>query len=261
MIIATVVVDQKTPLLQGKPAWLCPLGSETALEHLLRTVVRGPFGVTIVASTPHDSARVKELLSGFAVQHVEAPAGTALLSAALKFGRDYRERWQKVMSAAKARFGDEEEGESRKHKPARSPDKKGWAGMKGSADVKVRGLARSFDRDGVMIFPADHPAMTLELQAQLVEAFAREASDKGDTARPLAQPVHAGERGYPILADLTAAAEIEALPSSANFDHWLLQQLPRIQDVPVQNAGAVTVLRSEEDRENICKLLKIKPQP
>src|SRR4051794_39155000 len=111
MIIATVVVGQNAPHLHGKPAWLSTLGDETALERQLRTVVRGPFGVTIVVSAPQDSEPVKNLLSGFAVQHVEAPAGTALLSTALKFGRDYRERWQKVMSEAKARFGDEAEDE------------------------------------------------------------------------------------------------------------------------------------------------------
>jgi CTP:molybdopterin cytidylyltransferase MocA len=260
MIISIVIVDQLE--LHGKPACLVELGEETALEHLVRTVLRGPFGVIIVAAPSELSARVKEALDGFAVQHVEGASGQPLLAAALKFGRDYRERWERVMAEARAHFGEDADDDKRAAKAACKPikgaAKVGWAGFKSSADVKVRGLARSFDRDGVMVFPADHPAISLELQAQMVEAFGREAADKGANAKPLAQAVHAGQRGYPIVIDLPISNEVQALSVSTRFDDWLLSQLPRIQDVSVQDAGAVSVLRSEGDYENICRLLKIK---
>ena len=266
MIIAIVVVDKSDVLLQGKPPYFAALNAETALEHLVRTVLRGPFGVTVVASAPQFANQVKEHLSGFAVQYVASGSGLQLLSAALKFAADYRERWLKVMLAAKARFAGQADEEDEDVKPSPRPQRKGadrkdWATLKSSADVKVRGLARSFDRDGIIVFPANRPAISLELQAQMVEAFGRESSDKGPNARPIAQVVHAGMRGYPVIMDLAVAKEVEALPVSASFDDWLLQQLSRIQDVPVQDAGAVSVLQTEDDLAEISRLLKLKTQP
>jgi hypothetical protein len=265
MIIAIVVVDNSDLRLHGKAPCFAELGKEAALEHLVRTVVRGPFGVTIVAATPHNSSEIKKLLGGFAVQFVDAASDQQLLSAALKFAADYRLRWEKVMADAKARFAgkdDDDEDDSRKQirKPGGKGGAKDWANLKSSSDVKVRGLARSFDRDGIMLFPADRPAISLELQAQMVEAFGREQADKGAKARPIAQAVFAGERGYPVILDLPAAKELEVLPPATNFDDWLLAQLVRIQDVPVQDRGATSILRTENDLSEIMSLLKLKAQ-
>jgi hypothetical protein len=264
MIIGIVVVDNSDAQLHAKAPYFAALGKESALEHLVRTVVRGPFGVTIVVASPHNSIEIKKLLGGFAVQFVDAGTDQHLLSAALKFAADYRQRWEKVMADAKARFAgkddEDEEDDKQIRKSGKKEGGKDWANLKSSADVKVRGLARSFDRDGIILFPADRPAITLELQAQMVEAFGREQADKGAKARPIAQAVHAGERGYPVVMDLSVVKEVEGLPAETKFDDWLLAQLARIQDVPVQDRGATSVLRNNDDLSEIMRLLKLPPQ-
>ena len=52
-------------------AYFAKANGGTALEVLAGTVLRGPFGGTLVAAHPAIAARVKETLAGFAVQFVD----------------------------------------------------------------------------------------------------------------------------------------------------------------------------------------------
>ena len=279
MIIAVILADKLTPLVQNLPPFLLPLNDETSLERVARVVLRGPFGGTVVAAHSKYQAEVRDALSGFAVQHVTLPAAAApgtvgALAPALKFAEDFRARWERARAAAAARFNDDDDddeeddddGAAREAKtPAPAPASqrgkkrtgaaaKDWARHSKNADVKVRGLARSFERDGIMLFRAERPLIKPELQAQMVEAFARESAEKKDKARPFAQAVHAGIRAYPILFDRNVIPEISRVAAGTKFDDWLLGQLARTQDVQVQDAGAVESLDSESDYERLQEL-------
>ena len=276
MILALILADKVQPLIDARPPFLLPLHEETALERLVRVVLRGPFGGTIVAADAAFSADVKNALSGFVVQHVALPSaaqGTVgALAPALKFAEEFRARWERAMAAANARFKDESDddgddndddtpaknpkGPPRKSQPGHAHAPQDWGRHSKNADVKIRGLARSFERDGVMLFRAERPLLRPELQAQLVEAFARESADKRDQARPFAQAVHQGVRAYPVLLSRAVIPEITALPPSTLFDDWLLNQLKRIQDVQVEDAGVLESLSSAEDYERIKRELE-----
>ncbi len=104
-----------------------------------------------------------------------------------------------------------------------------WAKHKQSADVKIRGLARSFDRDGVLAIPADCVEIGKEDLARMVEAFAREG--QAAQPRPFAQAVRSGVRGWPVILSLEGASEVEALDKSVVITEWLLKNVERIQDV------------------------------
>lgn len=259
MIIAIVILDRIQPQLDNKDPYFLTLGTETVLERVARTVLRGPFAGTIIASDAAFSARAKETLDGFAVQHVEA-ATPDLIQSALKQADSFRQRWKKAMAAAKARFGDSSTAEKKSstRKDDKTARKEDWDKHKGDPDVKLRGLARSFDRDGVMLFRANQPLLTIEFQAQLIENFAREGVDKGSAARPFTQAVYEGERGYPMLIDFENVAEVTALPPATDFSKWLLQHLDRVKDVNGDKAQGLQ-LRSDADYREACLRLKVKP--
>jgi hypothetical protein len=260
MIVAVVVLEQSSSKIKNNEPPFVPLKDEVALEHLARIVLRGPFGVTVVASATEYFTRAKEVLSGFALQHVKLKSNTCGITEAVGAAISFRERWQKLMSDAATRFGSEDDDDEEPAKKSKGKGAKAdWTRHRASPDVKVRGLARSFDRDGIIIFPANRPAISPELQAQMVEAFGREGADKGGAARPIAQSVYQGQRGYPVIIDMSIAAEVAALPLDTNFDDWLMKNLSRIQDVNVQHAGAVAVLKNEQDYDDLCALLKIDP--
>ena len=264
MIVAIILADRLEPLIHGQAPYFLPVSGdgdiedeedgETVLERLTRTVLRGPFGGTIVAAAPEHEARIKELLSGFAVQHLKLSPARAHVSEALMFAEAFRARWQKAMAAAAQRFpvieesdDEEEEAEAspKGKKAVRRPQAKGkpapqeWSKHHKSADVKIRGLARSFERDGVILFRGEQPISRPDLQAQVVEAFGREGAEKAGAARPMAQAVYQSVRGYPVLLSVDAAKEAAALPRATDFDDWLLQQLKRVQDVSVDDPAAI----------------------
>lgn len=285
MIIALILADQTAPLIRNSLPYLLPVGDESVIERVARVVLRGPFGATVIASPASSAKELKSALNGFVVQYatlpIAGPGTMASLTAALKFSEEFRARWEKARAAAAQRFNaddddedDEEEeddddeggaapskspGKSRttssKSQPASKDTRAEWSKHSANADVKVRGLARSFERDGVMLFRGESPLLRPELQAQMVESFAREAQQKGPKARPFAQAVHAGARGFPVLIDRAAIAEVMALPPSVVFDDWLLDQLTRVQDVQLQEGAALERIRNEEDYAALLKTL------
>ena len=260
MIIALVILDRTQPFLHNNAPcfakWPGPASADGAdsslLEQLVSTVLRGPFGGTIVALHPEPAEAAQEQLHGFAVHPFTikniAAGPHAAWSEGLAAAAAFRERWEKAMAAAQSRFkGAQTPGD---HAPAKNT----LAEHRANKDVKIRGLARSFDRDGVMLFRGDYPAMSLELQAQLVDAFGKESPVAA--ARPIAQAVHQGSRGYPVILNLDAAREVQALPPATDFDAWLLKNLSRVQDVNVEYWGAAAPLHSAGDYDDLCEKLK-----
>lgn len=258
MIVALIILDRTEPKLQDKASCLLAFHKGSVLEHMLGTVLRGPFGGTIVALHPDFADAAQEQLSGFAAHPLVvdsiAQGPHAAMREGLAAAAKLRERWEKAMAAAASRFAPESESPAKiSGKKNESVGKAAFSAHRASKDVKIRGLARSFDRDGVILFSGEYPAMSLELQAQLVEAFGREGADKGASARPYAQAVHQGKRGYPILMSLDAAREVSQLSASTDFDAWLLQRVERIQDVTTDAWGAVAPLRTVEDYAELCR--------
>jgi len=266
MIIALVILDRTQPFLQNNAPCFAklpaahasgpenPPADSSLLEHLVSTVLRGPFGGTIVALHNDLAEAAQEQLHGFAVhpftvKNIAAGPHAAWIEG-LAAAAAFRERWEKAMAAAQSRFQGAPGRSSSGAQPA--PPKNTWAEHRASKDVKIRGLARSFDRDGVIVFRGDYPAMSLELQSQLVDAFGKEAS----SPRPIAQAVYQGRRGYPLILNLDAAKEVQSLSLNTDLDAWLLQNLPRIQDVNVEYWGAAAPLHSTEDYDDLCEKLK-----
>ncbi len=224
MIIALILIDADTQ--SGGP-------DTGHLDALTRTILRGPFGLTLVAARSAQIATAQAQLSGYAIQIVDVASSAphALLIEGLAHARQARARWEKARAAAVSRFGEDAEPQ-RTDQPEARRGAGDWSKLQQSPDVKLRGLARSFQRDGVMLIRADTPALSLELQAQIVEAFAREGS-RVPSARPITQTVRGGMRDYPVLLGLEVAQEVEALPPATDFDEWLLANLARIHDVNV----------------------------
>ena len=232
MIVAIVLADQ-----EGAPsdALFAENNDETAIERVTGTVLRGPFGGTLVAAHPTLLKDVQEALTGFAVQYVEISSNSnpsenvhSILITALKASDAFRTRWAKAMAAANGRF----EKSGTQNQDAGNPNPSAeWSKLKQSADVKIRGLARSFDRDGVLIIPGDAAFIKKEHLAQMVEAFARDGQQP--QAHPFAQAVSNGERSWPVIMSWEGAQEVMKLPPSTDFSKWLLQNLERVCDVKI----------------------------
>ena len=160
VILAAKSGGDATQYFDGAP-------SESLIECVAAAVLRGPFGGVLVAAHPQIAARVREKLHGFAVQFVEtAQARNAdeVRAAGLKAAADFRARWEKARAAAAGRFAG-----------AGGQD---WSKHKQHADVKVRGLARSFDRDGVLLVPGDALNLSKEKLAELIEKFTQQSADE-----------------------------------------------------------------------------------
>src|SRR3989442_277040 len=121
MIVSVILADRTEPLIGGKLPYELPAGSETVIERVARTVLRGPFGGTIVVAPASHIGKLKPLLEGFAVHWIDSGAGPAELGleAGLHFATVLRERWEQAMSRAAAQFSvsdREETAKSREQK-------------------------------------------------------------------------------------------------------------------------------------------------
>lgn len=229
MIVAIVLADSDEI---GHKAYFETANDETVIERVTATVLRGPFGGTLVAAHPSNRDAIREALSGFAVQYVDVSptisGSQPILAIALKAADAFRTRWEKAMAAATGRFdkfSDKTPSESR----AKSNDADEWSKLKKNPDVKIRGLARSFDRDGILIAPADALEINKEHLAQMVEVFAREGQQPNP--KPFAQGISGGLRGWPVLMTWDGALEIAALPAGTRLSDWLLKNVERVCDV------------------------------
>ncbi|HLX64401.1 MAG TPA: hypothetical protein VKX17_24215 [Planctomycetota bacterium] len=229
MIVAILLADKSDP---DSARYFAANGGATVIERVASTVLRGPFGGTLVAARPEISAKIKDSLQGFALQIVEtsgAKSGAhSILIEGLKAAEAFRARWEKAMAAAALRF-QKSPGKEAGGKSGGAPGD--WNKHKQSADVKIRGLARSFERDGVLVLPADSVEIGKEQLARMVEAFARD----GQEARPHAfvQAVIDGARGWPVIMSPDAAREVAALPVETVFAKWLVKDIERVKDVGI----------------------------
>ena len=294
MIIAVVLADRTTPEVQGQPLYALPCGGESVLERVTRIVLRGPFGATIVVAPHGRRDAVAALLKGFSVKIIESEAADAAqprphaaLIAALAYAEKVRERWARAMATAAASYSVSEQDEvnktsTQKGEPHTGPSTQTptppqgtgktdpWAKLRTSSNIRLRGLARSFEREGVIVFRADRPLLRPELQAAVVEAFGRDTSGvsgrlmpikateiegKISTGRRFSQAVYAGKRGYPVVMNVDAAHEVQALPPETDFDAWLTEHHDRVRDVPVDDPAAVEAILTEADYQRLCAKL------
>ena len=228
MLVAVLLADKSGPAAEcyfaHAPQKKGAAESLSVLEQTASTLLRGPFGGVLLSAHPLLKKRVRETLNGFALQFVDVPVNAQtpqeILAAGLSAAATFRERWERARAAANARF----------QKPSSEKEKSGgdWAKHKQHADVKIRGLASSFDRDGVLLVPADYAEIRAEEIAASVERFARDG--QAAQAHPFAQGIKDGVRGWPVLATLDGAQELSKMGASTIQD-WLLKHIDRVLDL------------------------------
>lgn len=253
MIIAIVLAEPLKPI-DGEQPYFLDAGGASVLERAVSRVLRGPFGGTIVATSSDLEESCREALSGFAVQYAVTDDPATVAKAGLLEAAAFRKRWEKAMAAAAQRFGakaGKNAPQSRTRElhndPVKDDDEGGdestdWKDLQKNADVKIRGLARSFECDGIMLFRGERAGLKLETQALLVDTFTRDSQQGG--TKSLARIVANGSDAYPILANLSAARELENLPLSVRIDTWLAGQTDKLlrvnSDDPAVNAELKT---------------------
>lgn len=226
MIIAIILCETA----DGGEACFAAQGEETVIEQLAGSVMRGPFGGTLVACPPASMPRMRETLAGFAIQFAELSGPKGSIGPALRAGEALRARWEQAHAAAVSRFRAEEPQQrpspNRRGKdPASSAPGPDWAQLRQSPDLKIRSLARSFDRNGVMLFRGGQTGVTPELIARLAEHFGKEAP--GPQAHAVFRAACGDQPGNPVILSAEAAAELLALPAETAFDAWLAGQSAR----------------------------------
>jgi hypothetical protein len=239
-MIVAIVLAEPQPSQDGEQPYFSEHGESAVLDQAVSRVLRGPFGGTVIATTSELEEECQELLDGFAVKYAVADDASFVAKAGLLEAAAFRKRWEKIMAGAAQRFnagGKKKSGKAQAaHDHEDEEDEEGgtadWKSLQKSGDVKVRGLARSFDCDGVMLFRGDRPDLKLETQAALVEAFAREGAGKN-----FARVSYKGKPGYPVLANLQGFKELEALPLDVPLDTWLAKNEGKILVVPVDDPG------------------------
>lgn len=256
MIIAIVLADPLKPI-DGEQPYFLDAGGASVLERAVSRVLRGPFGGTIVATSSDLEASCRDALSGFAVQYAITDDPATVAKAGLLEASAFRKRWEKAMAAAAQRFGakagknapqnrtrdlkndsDEEEDEG-------GEETTDWKGLQKNADVKIRGLARSFECDGIMLFRGERAGLKLETQALLVDTFTRDSQQGG--TKSLARIVSNGKDAFPILANLSAAKELENLPLSTPIEAWLAGQTDKLLRVNSDDPAVSAELNTEDD--------------
>ncbi|HSS44263.1 MAG TPA: nucleotidyltransferase family protein [Thermoanaerobaculia bacterium] len=114
--------------------------------------------------------------------------------------------------------------------------------------VSIRlGLAElSSDRDAFFIWPADHPAVSVETVVRL----AREAG-----ARRVVLPVYRGRRGHPALIGSELLPEIARIAANQGLRQLWRARPEVLQEVTVEDPGVLLDLDTPEDYERALKQL------
>jgi hypothetical protein len=266
-MIVAIVLAEPVPTADGEQPYFNEHAESTVLDQAVSRVLRGPFGGTVVATTSEFQEDFEEILEGFAVKYAITDDPAFVAKAGLLEASAFRKRWEKIMAGAAQRFGpagkpspkkgpqksqrhdedendafDDEDLDGDEQEDGDEPDDDAnteggasdWKTLSKSGDVKVRGLARSFDCDGVMLFRGDRPSLKLETQATLIDTFVREGAGKN-----FARVSFEGQPGYPVLANLAGLKELEALPLHIKLDDWLTQKAEKILAVPVQDPAII----------------------
>ncbi len=258
MIIAIVLAEPLAPV-DGEQPYFLDAGGVSVLERAVSHVLRGPFGGTIVATSSDLEADCRETLAGFAVQYAVTDDPATVAKAGLLEAAAFRKRWEKAMALASQRFGakpgkkpDNSRASQYQNTRAKDDDdedggdeRTDWKGLQKNSDVKIRGLARSFDVDGIMLFRGERAGLKLETQALLIDTYTREANS--GATQSLARIVANGRDAYPVLANLAAAKELENLPLSTSIDSWLGSQTEKILRVNSDDPAVSADLKTAAD--------------
>lgn len=100
--------------------------------------------------------------------------------------------------------------------------------------------------EAFFIWPADHPAVSLET----LGALAREAA----SAR-VCLPTHRGRRGHPALVGSLLTPEIAAIPAGRGLPHLWRARPESLREVAVEDPGVLLGIDTPEDYENAVRAL------
>ncbi len=96
---------------------------------------------------------------------------------------------------------------------------------------------------GFLLWPVDHPLVSGETVARLVEAF--EA-----TGAPVVLPLHGGRRGHPVLFAAPLARELEAAPDGVGARGVVRAHERELVAVEVDDPGVVADIDTPEEYES-----------
>ncbi|HEY8505618.1 MAG TPA: NTP transferase domain-containing protein, partial [Gemmataceae bacterium] len=100
-------------------------------------------------------------------------------------------------------------------------------------------------RDGWLLVPADHPALSGEVVRRLCEAWGR----RGD--RSVVVPTFRGKRGHPTLIGWEHVAGIRALPAGVGLNVYLRDKSAETLEVEVDTDAILADLDTPEDYERL----------
>jgi CTP:molybdopterin cytidylyltransferase MocA len=254
MIVAIVVVDPLPAVKDaenpgGVQPYFLKSGGQSVLEHAVSRVLRGPFGGTIVAVAEELEEPCREALDGFAVQFASADDARAVEKAGLLEAAAFRQRWEKARSLAAARFGGAGGNPRERRKGRSGGDDDGesddWKRHADAEDVKVRGLAQSFECNGVMLFRGERAGLKLETQAALIDAYSKAAREK--PGFDFARVIHDGAFAYPLFATVKGARELEGLGLDVPVEAYLTRHAGRVLQAPCADPAPFRALKSAAD--------------
>ena len=104
--------------------------------------------------------------------------------------------------------------------------------------------------DRWFLVPADHPMLDDAVFAQLL--VARDTY----TTCSIVIPTYKGKRGHPTSLDWTHAAGIHAFPAGGRLNAYVRQQAAETLEVPMNSAGVVRDLDTEEDYARLLECWK-----
>jgi len=110
------------------------------------------------------------------------------------------------------------------------------------------------EAEGFAFIPVDSPAIAEDTVAKLARAF-----EQRDPESLFVIPRRSGKRGHPVLAARSIAAEILALPSTAEAREVVHAHVDRTQYVDVDDSGIFTDVDDPEAYRQLKARLKESP--
>jgi CTP:molybdopterin cytidylyltransferase MocA len=98
--------------------------------------------------------------------------------------------------------------------------------------------------DGILLCPVDHPLVSADLVAMLLEAFYAKR-------RPIVLPTWQGRRGHPMIFAAELYAELLAAPLDVGARAVVWAHAAEVLELPTEEEGAVLNLNDPETLERV----------
>lgn len=119
-------------------------------------------------------------------------------------------------------------------------------GQLSSLQAAIRSLPAAAS-EGMLVCLIDHPLISAELVARLMEAFAREKNK-------IVIPSFKGKRGHPVIFPAALYAELLQAPEEIGARAVVRAHATDVLEIPVQEEGVVVNLNDPESLQRIANL-------